>query len=451
MKLIRRSRTMVVAVALAGLLAACSSTGSSSGSPTSGSTAATGPSGSLPAGATAHVDPAMSATKTPCPTASSCYVSGNVSTSAGGVPGLFQGAIDGTDAYLAYQNSLGGLNGRKFKLIADDDRLSCATNKADTQALVGKVLAFTGSFSLNDQCGGQVLAQHPTVPDVSVTLDATTQALPNVFSVQPAAPGMATGPLLYFKKKFPKAITKVGTLVTSFGSAPAQWAGEQAAMEHLGYKVIYDKQFSVSTTDFSTYVVQMEQAGVQMVVLIAINDSYAAKLLADMSAQGFHPTVVWGGASIYSGTSPTSSTLVKDAGGPAVADGVYLEQSEALYLGQDAKQVPDVATFVHWVHGLYPGSNIDLFTLYGWASAELYVDALKKAGSNPTQADLLASLKKITSFDAGGMLAPADPAQKKPATCYVLAQVRNGAFQRVDMPANSVYRCDGSYFHASGT
>ena len=307
------------------------------------------------------------------------------------------------------------------------------------------MIAFTGSFSLVDQCGGTVLAADPKVPDVSATLDPATAALPNVFSVQPLVPGMATGALLYFKQKFPQAVTKVGSLVVDFGAAPTQWAGQEQAMEHLGYKIVYERQFSPAETDFSADVVKMEQAGVQMVVLSAINDSYGGRLLQQMHAQGFHPKVVWGGASIYSGVDAADPTIVKDAGGASVADGVYLEQAQALYLGQDAARVPEIGTFLHWVHGLYPGANIDLYTLYGWTSAQLYVDALRHAGPDPDQAALMAALEKETSFDAGGMLAPADPAGKQPASCYVLAQVVGGTFQRVDMPAGATYRCDGHY------
>jgi ABC-type branched-subunit amino acid transport system substrate-binding protein len=373
-----------------------------------------------------------------------------VSTVGGGVPGLFKGAWAGTDAYLAYQNALGGLDGRKFKLINDDDELSCDNNKADTQALAGQVIALTGSFSLEDACGGQVVTSHPSLPDVSVTLDSSVLKLPNVFSVQPAVAGGQLGPLQYFKEKFPGAITKVGALVANVGTAPAQWAGLRAAMEHLGYKIAYEREYGPLETDYTSDVLKMEQAGVRMVTLVSSNDTYGAKLLVDMHTQGFHPEVVWGGAGIYSGPDAQHPTIVTAAGGPSVADDVYLEQAESLFLGQDASLVPEISTFLHWVHGLYPGFNIDLFTLYGWASAQLYVDGLRAAGPHPTQASLLAALKTIHSFDAGGMVAPADPAAKTPPNCFVLAQIRNGTYQRVDMPSGRVYRC-GTYYRAASS
>ena len=65
----------------------------------------------------------------------------------------------------------------------------------------------------------------------------------------------------------------------------------------------------------------------------------------------------------------------------------------------------------------------------------LFAQALKAAGKNPTQADLITQLKKITSFDANGLLAPADPANKGPATEWIFSRVENGKWVRWNSPA----------------
>ena len=44
--------------------------------------------------------------------------------------------------------------------------------------------------------------------------------------------------------------------------------------------------------------------------------------------------------------------------------------------------------------------------------------------------------------------APANPAGKKPGTCWILNVVKNGKFVRVDTPTDK-FRCDGSYHYAS--
>jgi ABC-type branched-subunit amino acid transport system substrate-binding protein len=387
------------------------------------------------------VSPSMSATKTSCPTSSSCFVSANVATIGGIVPGLFKGALVGTDAYLAYQNSLGGLDGRKFKLLSGDDQFECSLNQSETQQFLSQVIAFVGSFSLQDNCGGQVLAANPGVPNVSETLNTSVSQLPNTFSPQPTVPGWQLGPLEFYKSKFPDAIKHVGELIAGVPSSETAAAGEDAAMEHEGYQIVYSRTYGPLETDFTADVIHMEAAGVQAVNLTAVNASVAARFLQAASTQGFHPQLVFSGGPIY------TDNFVTLAGGASVVNGTYLNQPEALYLGGDSASVPAVGEFLTWVHGLYPGFPIDLFTVYGWESAALYVEGLKDAGSSPNQASLLQALSQIHSFTADGMQAPSDPAGKQPASCYLLAQIVNGQFVRTDMPATG-FKC-GSPFYAA--
>src|SRR5205085_2015025 len=69
---------------------------------------------------------------------------GNVATLSGPVPGLFQGAVIGTQAWAAYQNSIGGIAGRKIKLEIRDDQFDTGQNRAATQDLIPKVFALVG-------------------------------------------------------------------------------------------------------------------------------------------------------------------------------------------------------------------------------------------------------------------------------------------------------------------
>ncbi|HEV3132097.1 MAG TPA: ABC transporter substrate-binding protein, partial [Acidimicrobiales bacterium] len=108
---------------------------------------------------------------------------GNVSTL---FAGLFKGAAVGTQAYADYVNSSGGVNGRKITVDGGDDNYSGAPNKQLTQADIQKDFAMVGGFSLQDNFGGTVLAAHPEVPNVTVSLDLATSNLPNSFSPAPA-------------------------------------------------------------------------------------------------------------------------------------------------------------------------------------------------------------------------------------------------------------------------
>ena len=366
---------------------------------------------------------------------------GNISTLTGG---LFKGALVGTQAYAAFLNSKGGVDGRKLVVDSYDDQFQGANNKQATQAAVQKDFATVGSFSLEDSFGGAVLKANPQVPNVAESLDAKTNALPNSFSPNPAEGGYALGPLVYFKKKFSGDIRHVGALIADYGAAEANWTGEKSAMNHLGYKVVYEPTFPVSQTDFNQNVIAMKEAGVKILFLEQMPENYASAVVKALNQQNFHPALVVG-ASTY------SEALVPASGGASAIDGAYLTQPTALYLGEDSTAVPAVGTFLKWVQKVSPGFKADYYTLAGWLSAELFSDAIKSAGDNPSRGSVLQELRKTTTFSGGNLVGTDDPAAKGPPNCYVLARIEHGVFVRVDDPPISGpthgYRCDQPYFY----
>ena len=96
--------------------------------------------------------------------------------------------------------------------------------------------------------------------------------------------------------------------------------------------------------------------------------------------------------------------------------------------------MPAVATFSTWMTKANPGFTPDLFSVYGWEAAALFVQGLKNAGPNPTKASVLAALKGIHTFDADGLSAPFDPGNNSPSTCWLETTIDNGTWKRVNPP-----------------
>jgi ABC-type branched-subunit amino acid transport system substrate-binding protein len=426
----RRARPASAGLCLvlaAGLLTACSSTNSAPSS-------ASGP--SLPP------IPSSAFSDHTGVTADSVTV-GNVSTL---LAGLFTGAVVGTRAYAAYVNAQGGVDGRKILVQSADDQFAGALNKQETQNVIQQDFANVGSLSLEDSFSEPDIAAEPGFPEITASLDPGTQKLPNNFSPTPAAQGWPTGPLLYFKKEFPTRIVHAATIIADLPSTELAWSNEKAAMVHLGYRVLDDPALPPTQTDFTEQVVTMKNDGVQILFLEQEPQNYASAIFRDMTQQDFHPVVVLGAPSY-------NAQLVANSGGAAAVDGSYLEQPASLYLGGDAAQIPAVSVFDSWVQQVSPGFTPDFFTLEGWLCTELFVDALRGAGTDPSRGSLLRALRGITSFQSGNLVPVSNPAGKVPLTCYLLGQVSGGIFQRLDDPPvdgpTGGYRCDGSYYRAA--
>ncbi len=373
----------------------------------------------------------------------SCVTVGNISTISGVIPGLFEGAAVGTDAYLSYlDRTEGGIDGRKIELISEDDKFDGQDNLAETQSLIGRVIAFVGSFTLEDQDGGTILVKHPTIPNVSESLSQSTLDLPNTVSPEPAIGGWQLGPLEYYAQHYPVAIKHVGLLIAQESSAEQQGLGLEAAMRHLGYQIVYSSLFGPLDTQFETQLLAMQHAGVQFVDLTLMDASDAEHIVEEMHDLGFRPQVLESGGPIY------VDNFVQLSGGTANADGIFLNQTDALYLGSDAKSVPEVNTFLSWVQKVHPGFVPDLYTLYGWISGMLFAQGLKSAGADPTPAKLLQSLKQVRSFDADGLIATTDPGGRQPASCWLLARIVNGIFVRISPSPNAGFICNAPYYKA---
>jgi ABC-type branched-subunit amino acid transport system substrate-binding protein len=363
---------------------------------------------------------------------------GNVSTLTGPVPGLFEGAVVGTQAFIAYLNSQGGICGRQLKLKVGDDRFDQGEHRNQVIGQIPQVFSFLGSFSIYDDGGAAEMGQ-AKVPDVGYALANVRGKLAVNFSPQPLPPGWRLGPLNYYKQKFPDVITHVGALVGDVPSAIQAYNGEAAAMQSLGYKITYSRRYQPTETDFTSDVIKMQSGGVQMVIMTG-DVTGMARLAKAMAQQGFKPKLNNMAANAY------DHRYVEIAG--AAAENTLLDQQLPLFAGEDGGTVPEVALFNQWIQKVRPGFKPDIFAAYGWASGRLFEQAARAVGGALTRASLLAALGKIDNFDSNGLVAPAGPASKRPPTCYILILVKGGKFQRTDEPPTG-YRCnDGGFFSA---
>lgn len=367
---------------------------------------------------------------------------GNVASLSGPIPGLFEGAVNGTNAYLKYVNSTGGVYGRTLKLSVGDDQNECGANQNRYRDLSPKVFAFVGGFSVFDECSARVMRPQPEVPIVQYALSGAANALPNLFSPQASVPGYATGPFEYWSKKYGDKTKKVGSVYSQNAAAADSHRAISAAAKSVGWEFIYERGAASTEQDFTADIVRMRQDGVELVFLVATTAQNAARIKRAADSQGFKP--VWIVQVAY------DQSFITFAGGAEAAEGIEGANLFSLYFGEEeGKRVPEVGLYQQWMKRNNPKANLDVFSMYGWTSAKLFVQALKDAGPKATRAGLLASLKKVQEYDADGMLAPSGPATKRPATCYVLWQIKSGKYVRIDSPPNG-YRCDGRYFKTGG-
>ncbi|MFL5336142.1 MAG: ABC transporter substrate-binding protein, partial [Geminicoccaceae bacterium] len=236
---------------------------------------------------------------------------------------------------------------------------------------------------------------------------------------------------------------KVGSIAPNIPSASTSQSYFEKAAKTCGWKWIYDPREPAAQTSFYSDVQAMKAKGVKLVFISAENAQNAATLKQEADSQGFKP--IWIIPIAYA--SDFISRLVAAGDKPSDANGIVGSNLYSMFFSpDDARNIPEVALFQKWMHLSHPNDAVELYAMYSWAAAKMFVQVLKQIGPKVTRAAFTDAIRKITSFNANGMLPTTDPIHKKPANCYVLWEVRNGGYYRVDTPANK-FRCDGTFVY----
>lgn len=360
---------------------------------------------------------------------------GNVSTLSGPAPGLFQGAAVGALAFAAYQNSLGGIHGRMLKVDVRDDQFDTGENRAETSEVAAQDFAIAGSFSLLES-GGAAIVSSTGIPDVGVSLSDERRKLPTSFSpIGAPGRGYRTGQFLWYARHFPDAVKAVGTLFGDVASGKTSQDDMHRAAQSAGWRFIYERGFTAAETDFTADVVRMRESGVKLVYVVVADDKSMARIAKSMAQQNWHPQVFAVGQTGY------DRDLLTLAG--SAVEGMYIDQQVAMYAGEDAAQVPEVKLLDEWLQKVKPGLVPDVYAAWAWTSMRLLAQTIDAVGPNLTRSAVVDRLRATDAFDSNGLASPAWPGLRRPALCYVILQVKDRSYQRVDPDRG--FLCDGSW------
>jgi ABC-type branched-subunit amino acid transport system substrate-binding protein len=433
--------TAAVAVAIAALVAAgCAS---SSKSRSGAATTVGGTSPSSTATASPGTSGASSGSGAVQGLTASTITLGQLADISGPVPGLFQGAVDGMDAWAAHVNSTGGIDGRKIVIDHKDSELSCSAYTDGFTGFSKSVFAVVGTYSLVDACGEAVSKTNPSFPDLeAVVLNPIIADLPNVYGATPASSGYATTGFQWVKAKYGASAAQHTAGLYSSAST-FDFSLQEAAAHSVGYDYVYSREFAPTETNYTSDVLRMKSDNVKIVDLIDLDVEDLADFLQQANQQNFHPDAVLN-------TTGYDPNLFKLLVHPALAAPLVFSLPYSMYLGEDAASVPEINTLTQFVHQTHPGNPINLFTTEAYTAGLLFQQAMSTLGSSPTQSGLLHAVSQITDFTANGLLSPANVGQKKGQVCTVIVRPENGKFVRLD-PPDKGFQCNGTFVYSKTT
>jgi branched-chain amino acid transport system substrate-binding protein len=321
---------------------------------------------------------------------------GTISTQTGTLASNFSSLIYGERAYYDYINAQGGVNGRTidYKYALDDGGNPTTFNQlANTLINQDHVFAVTGVatafFSPN-------LFVESGIPTYGYNVTGNWAGPTNLFA--------ATGSVQYYPAAAPQVAyvarqtqksPSIAFIAYGVAASAASCLTEQNSLTAAGYKVSYsDLKVNYPGSTVATDVQRMKQAG-SNVVVSCMDVQGNVTMARAIKQYGLNMTQLW-----FSGND--QSTLHQNE---SLMQNVYFDighvpftASQSLYAG--------LKLYLAQMKKYEPAYAQDEIALQGWESAALFVQGVKMAGNNLTQANVIAADNSLTAFTSGGLEAP---------------------------------------------
>ena len=372
-------------------------------------------------------------------------------------PGLFQGSIDGTKAWAENVNANGGLACRQVEVLTWDSKIDPNEGTNGYLEACAKAVAMVGSTTLF--IPPEAIASLETCPDKTGApsgfadiperaVDSLHQCSKNVFTlagVNGSCPYSGTGERTYqsFVGPFSKYTEIAGAplhgIYLTPSDLPSTIASSMPTIRGLNQSglVTSDAEFGVSgraeQATYAEYVAAMKSSG-SNIAINGSNDQAMIKLRTEAKAQGLDDSKVLWACSLACYTD----AFRKDAN----VDGSYLWLPFLPFEERD--QNADLDRFLTAVGSEFPQS----WSVLAWNSGRVFEQAVNAvvAADGPngiTRVRVLEEVAKVTAFDNGGWLGTVDLSKKAISPCFVLLQLKDGAYNRIYPEAKGELDCSG--------
>ena len=268
----------------------------------------------------------------------------------------------GAEQEVSAINAAGGIDGRKIDLIVEDDKTDPTQAVTDYESLVSDgVVAIVGPVFSSSAVATEQYAARAKIPTIDTAAADNLVSPVNyyVYMTPPTTKIVAQQLLAYMKAK---GLTKMAVARDTSAFPTAGWDNMKAMAPSYGVNFIYDGEFALTATDFTTILTQVKASG----------------------AQGL---MVWG-------SGPAEVTLTKQAKAMGLTIPLLFSHAEASYLytkpvGSAGNGVV-IASSIGGIGPSLPSSYPGRATITGFAST-----FQKSNGYYPPE----------FAFDAGGAVA----------------------------------------------
>jgi len=298
---------------------------------------------------------------------------------------------EGARLYFDWVNAQGGIHGQAVELVSLDDRFDPAVTVENARKLVvekNALALFLVRGTPHAQALLPLLNEHkvPLVAPSTGAMALHKPVQPYVFNVRASYQREAERAIRHLSLV---SVERIAVLQVddSFGADAMQ--GATTGFEAVGRTPVAHEKFDRSKPDFAAIAPRIAKAQPQAVLFIGSAGAVADGTAALRKAGSF--------AQIVTLSNNASGGFIKQMGahahGTIVSQVFPYERSIASGLVREALDLAKAKK----LDGVTPAM------MEGFAGAKVLVEALRRAGPNPTRERLVAALNGMTRWELGGM------------------------------------------------
>ncbi|MCZ8310805.1 MAG: ABC transporter substrate-binding protein [Magnetospirillum sp.] len=292
---------------------------------------------------------------------------------------------DGVESVYNEVNAAGGIHGRKLRYVREDD--ACRPDQA--VAAAKKLIHQHNVFMIHGGgCSNASLAAMPDIVAAKIPWVITASTAPQL--TDPVNPMIFTTMLAGWMEtegQLQRAIDlgakKIAIVRQRDAWADSRYAPLLESLKTRNITAVADEDLSPDPSDATAVALRLRASGADAVIAVLFPKA-ATILMRDMYKIGYRPIVV-GGSAISDMRAMEQSIGVRGA----------MDKFEALA----PTKLPDDPSVANWkevVKKHYPSDTFMTWHLFGVASAEFVVAALRKAGRDLTRESIAKAMSDLT-------------------------------------------------------
>ena len=368
-------------------------------------------------------------------TAGTVPVTGGVIT----VGGLFDetGPVDATverdtvRAFFSMVNEQGGVNGKMLQLVDCDSKFNTTDGANCANKLINdvKVFAVVGWASAGGEDSTVKSFNDAGIPVIGGLGTPNEYKYPLSF---PVSANFLTYGTAMGNRAADLGFKDVGLVIVNVPFIAPVRDELERSLKARGVTVKSTQLVDATKPNYADVVLDFQSKGVKAVVTALDPYSYQ-RLFQAMQGASFDPPLL--------GLGLDKGSVNPSPDSPNNGYGRFVEGMHSLtpmLEPADHPNDPAVRLYIDTVKKYFPNqvAPLDVYTEHSWTAAQLFVDALTRAGPNPTQQALVDALNATSSFQGGLTSVPLSygPGVHDPNRCFWMLENKDLVWTSVTEP-----------------